>query len=88
MPETHGAESYVEVAESDPEQAHPSAEHMAAVQAAHAGVAFGAHRCFSKSHPGSRRSNGGGNGNQTCSCPAAGNVERQDDRANPNSEML
>ena len=44
MPETHRAEAYIEVAEADPEQAHPGAEHVAAVQTAHAGVALGANR--------------------------------------------
>ena len=87
MPETQGAESYVEIAESDPEQAHPSAKHMAAVQAAHAGVAFGAHRCFRNliQETADQVTEG-----MTTKRVAAQqqNVERQDDRANPNSEML
>ena|ERR1700759_5542019 len=46
VPETHRAEAYIEIAEADPEQAHPGAKHMAAVQTAYAGVTLGANRCL------------------------------------------
>ena len=46
MPETHRAEAHIEIAEADPEQTHPGAQHMAAVETGHTGVALGAKRCL------------------------------------------
>ena len=46
MPETHRAEAHIEITEANPEQAQPGAQHVAAIQTAYAGVAFGANGCL------------------------------------------
>ena len=43
-PDTHRAETHVEIGEADPEEAHPSPHHVAPIQAADAVVAGLAHR--------------------------------------------
>src|ERR1039457_5204021 len=44
MPDAHRAKSDVYIGEADPEKAQPRPEHMATVQAAHAGITLGARR--------------------------------------------
>ncbi len=46
MPDAHRAETYIKIGETDPKQTHPRPQHMAAIQAAHAGVTSGANRSF------------------------------------------
>ena len=87
MPETHRAEAHIEIAEANPEQAQPGAQHVAAIQTAHAGVALGANRCLGNFIQKSADQMAEGVTPKRVACEQE-NVDGQHDRPKADSEML